>query len=188
METNQKPEPLAITCSSTDCENNLHYFKQIKKMKPEERGKCRECGADLVDWPRIHRRDIGDAEYTFNALRYELIRHHYFHLEIDEKAISHAQRKGRIQLKQSAWERLTKCLPPNNPWDGRQTKMTGNAIFYAQHATATCCRKCLECWHGIPKGQPLTEEEIKYCFRLVEFFLDERLPDLKDEPERVPRL
>ena len=34
-------------------------------MTPEQRGKCRACGADLVDWKRLHRRDKADAEHTF---------------------------------------------------------------------------------------------------------------------------
>jgi exodeoxyribonuclease V alpha subunit len=35
----------------------------------------------------------------------------------------------------------------------------GHPVFIAQHATGTCCRDCLEKWHGIPKGRPLSEEE-----------------------------
>ena len=46
--------PLDIKCTSADCENELHCFKQLKKMTEEQRGKCRYCGADLVDWDRLH--------------------------------------------------------------------------------------------------------------------------------------
>ena len=45
-----KPPPLDIKCTSTDCENDLHCFKQLKRMEPDQRGKCRACGADLIDW------------------------------------------------------------------------------------------------------------------------------------------
>lgn len=183
------PPPLKVRCTSADCENELHCFKQLKKMTPDQRGKCRYCGADLVDWVRVHMRDYSDVAYTFAALKNEMIRHYFFHKQIDEKAIRHAQRKGRIRLKEAARHRLTKYLAPANPVrDGRQTPFQGNAIFYAQHATATCCRTCLEYWHNIPKGRELTTRERTYCAGLVDCFLDERLPDLADGPIKVPRI
>lgn len=184
----QKPPPLEIKCTSTDCENDLHCFKQLKKMTPDQRGKCRDCGADLVDWKRLHRRDMGDAANTFDALQHEMIRHYFFHRPVDDAAMRHAQRKGRDQLKDSARDRLRKYLAvAEPPRDGRQTPLEGNVIYYAQHATATCCRTCLEYWHSIPKGGPLTEAEFDYCVGLVDLFLDEKLPDLADEPITVPR-
>jgi hypothetical protein len=158
-----KPPPLDIKCTSTDCENDLHCFKQLNKMAPEQRGKCRTCNADLVDWKRLHRRELMDASHTFEALQHELIRHHFFHQRIDETAMRHARRKGRTKLKEAARDRLAKYLAPAGPSrDGRQTPLSGNTIFYAQHAAATCCRTCLEYWHDIPKGRQLTGEEFDY--------------------------
>lgn len=181
--------PLDVKCTSADCENELHCFKQLKKMTEDQRGKCRYCGADLVDWDRVHVRNFADVSYTFAALKHEMIRHVFFHSEIDERAVRHAQRKGRIQLKEAARHRLSKYLAPAEPpRDGRQTPFRGNTIFYAQHATATCCRTCLEYWHNVPKGRELTAEERAYCEALVDCFLDERLPDLADEPIKVPSM
>lgn len=183
----KKPPPLDIKCTSTDCDNDLHCFKQFKRMTPDQRGKCRACGADLVDWKRLHRRDTRDAAHTFGALQHEMIRHYFFHRSVDEGAMRHAQRKGRVALKEAARHRLGKYLAvAEPPRDGRQTPLEGNAIYYAQHATATCCRTCLEYWHDIPKGHPLTAEEFDYCATLVELFLDEKLPHLADEPINVP--
>lgn len=183
----QKPPPLDIKCTSVDCDNDLHCFKQLKKMTSDQRGRCRSCGADLVDWDRVHQRDKADAAHTFAALQHELIRHHFFHKSVDDTAIRHAQRKGRRLLKEAARDRLHKYLvPADPPRDGRQTPMQGNAIYYAQHATATCCRTCLEYWHGIPKGRSLTPKEFEYCATLLDLFLDEKLPDLAQDPIRVP--
>jgi hypothetical protein len=53
-------------------------------------------------------------------------------------------------------ERLAPALPAR---DGRQTPFRNHPVFVAQHATGTCCRKCLEKWHGIPRGRPLTDAE-----------------------------
>lgn len=184
----QKPPPLDIKCTATDCDNDLHCFKQLKKMAPDQRGKCRECGANLVDWTRLHRRDKGDAAHTFKALQHELIRHHFFHRPLDEVAMRHAQRKGRNALKNAVRDRLQKYFAvAEPPRDGRQTPFGGNAIYHAQHATATCCRTCLEYWHDIPKGRPLTSEEFDYCATLVDLFLEQKLPGLGDEPIKVQR-
>lgn len=183
----KKPPPLDIKCTSVDCDNGLHCFKQLKRMTPEQRGCCRACGADLVDWRRLHRRNLKDARHTFEALQIEMIRHHFFHQEIDDDAVRHAMRKGRILLKEATRDRLRKYLAPAEPpMDGRQTPKQGNAIYYAQHATATCCRTCLEYWHDIPKGRPLTNEEFEYCATLIDLFLDQRLTDLADAPVKVP--
>lgn len=38
-------------------------------------------------------------------------------------------------------ERLAPAFIPN---DGKQTPMRGHPVFIAQHATACCCRGCLE--------------------------------------------
>lgn len=43
--------------------------------------------------------------------------------------------------------RLAPAHPPN---DGRQTPMRGHPVFVAQHATATCCRGCLNKWWKVP--------------------------------------
>lgn len=51
--------------------------------------------------------------------------------------------------------------------DGRQTPYRGHPVFVAQHATATCCRTCLEKWHGIAKGRELTGEELDYAVAVV---------------------
>lgn len=42
-------KPLKISCTSTDCDNNLHCFKSTQQMKRRnEQGKCRKCGVDLI--------------------------------------------------------------------------------------------------------------------------------------------
>ena len=61
-------------------------------------------------------------------------------------------------------DRLAPADPPN---DGKQTPMRNHPIFIAQHATGTCCRGCLEKWHGITKGHPLTTEEKVYILSVL---------------------
>ena len=63
-------------------------------------------------------------------------------------------------------DRLAPANPPN---DGRQTPMRGHPVFVAQHATATCCRGCLEKWWKFPRGIPIPPERQA---RLVDFLMD----------------
>jgi hypothetical protein len=127
------------------------------------------------------------VEYTFRSLRFELIRHHYWHVAIDQRAVNYAIRKGRIGMLAAANNRIRKAIAQAQPaFDGRQTGKVGNPLYYAQHATATCCRKCVEYWHGIPQGNEMSEEEIAYCTGLVNKFIADRFPELTEQGERVP--
>lgn len=182
--------PLKITCTSSDCDSGLHCFKATTKMKARnECGRCRECGAELVAWARLHRRDLKDVEHTFEALKHELIRHHFWHKPIDQKAVNHARRKGKKRLYSDVTKRIRRALGAAEPnRDGRQTPLKDNVIYYAQHATASCCRRCAEYWHGIPTGRPLTDGEIDYLSALVRMYIDERLPRLTEDGEYVPRI
>lgn len=73
---------------------------------------------------------------------------------------AYLQDKGLEQVMQHAADFIGKRLAPAAPAnDGRQTPWRGHPIFVAQHATACCCRGCLEKWHAIPRGRELTPEE-----------------------------
>lgn len=64
--------------------------------------------------------------------------------------------------------RLAPAAPRN---DGKQTPFRGHPAFVAQHATATCCRGCLEKWHGIERGRPLTGEEREHVVSAISRWL-----------------
>lgn len=183
-----KLPPLAITCTSSDCEQNLHCFRKTKKLiKLNLAGACRSCGAQLIDWPRVHQLSLDDIDYTFESLKKELIRHHFWHKKIDQHAINYALRKGRLGMKSAIRHRLDQALAPAEPaFDGRQTPPTGNPIYYAQHATASCCRKCAEEWHGIPLGRELTDQEVAYLTDLAYRYVVERIPEMTDAGQKVP--
>jgi len=55
--------------------------------------------------------------------------------------------------------------------DGKQTPFRGHPAFVAQHATACCCRGCLQKWHRIPSGRELLPEEQAYVMRVLERWL-----------------
>ena len=183
-QTNAALKPLKITCTSSDCGKNLHCFRATKKMKQQGlKGTCRSCGLRLVDWKRVHRRNFTDVSYTFNALKFEMIRHHFWHIPLSSRAIRYALRKGHKRLSEATRKQIRRLVgSANPPFDGRQTPREtsprANAIHYAQHATAACCRKCIEEWHGIPQGQKLGDEEVFYLSDLAMLYLFERVPGL----------
>ena len=78
-------------------------------------------------------------------------------------------------------ERLGPAAPPH---DGQQTPRGGHPVFVAQHATATCCRKCLEKWHYIERGVPLAPEHVDYIIRVLERWLRKWL-SIARESKRV---
>ncbi|MYL65987.1 DUF4186 family protein [Bacillus hwajinpoensis] len=181
-------EPIKIKCTDTDCENDLHCFRATNELRDLNRqGECRDCGANLVDWNRIENKDLSDVEFTFNSLTYELIRHHFFHVEIDQRSINYALRKGKVGMLQAVENRLRKSIGEATPYrDGQQTPFEGNPIYYAQHATATCCRTCIEEWYGIPKGVPIQDEDISYFTELIMEYIQKRIPTLSEEGIHVP--
>jgi hypothetical protein len=80
--------------------------------------------------------------------------------------------KGLDIILQHARDFVTKRLADAEPVnDGRQTPMRNHPVFVAQHATGTCCRGCLAKWHHIPKGRPLTQEQIDYVVEVLKRWL-----------------
>ncbi len=84
-----------------------------------------------------------------------------FSLNANDRA--YVKEKGMDTIRFHAQDFVrTRLAPAEIPNDGKQTPMKGHPVFLAQHATATCCRGCLEKWHRIPKGCALTEEQQEY--------------------------
>ena len=175
-------EPLKVKCTAADCDAQLHCFRATRKMKKENtNGRCRACGESLVDWPRVHQRDIRDAEHTLTQLKREKIRHHFWHVAVDEKALQYAARRTSADLRAITEKIIRRAIGPAEPFrDGAQTKRegSGNPVFYAQHATASCCRACAEEWHGIDRHRPLTDAEITYLSDLAMIYLLEKTTPL----------
>ena len=104
-----------------------------------------------------------------NYLLYRLSKSKFrssFHLK--EKDIEYIDKKGLDKIKDHAYDFINKRLRPNIiPNDGKQTPMRGHPVFIAEHATATCCRGCLNKWYGIPKNRELTDMEVDYIVKVI---------------------
>jgi hypothetical protein len=92
--------------------------------------------------------------------------------KLGKKEREYLQEKGFSIIEQHARdfveERLYPALPKN---DGKQTPMRNHPVFIAQHATATCCRKCLAKWHGIKIGIELTKQQVEYIVAVIMYWL-----------------
>ncbi|KAB1659988.1 DUF4186 domain-containing protein [Pseudoclavibacter sp. CFCC 13796] len=88
----------------------------------------------------------------------------------------YARQRGRATIAFHARDLLTKRISAAHPvHDGRQTPYRGHPVFPAQHATATCCRGCVEKWYGIPKGRELTPQELDRLTAVVMAWIDRDL-------------
>lgn len=93
-----------------------------------------------------------------------------FHLGAKER--QYCYDKGPEVIDSHAADFIAKRLAPAQiANDGKQTPMRGHPVFIAQHATATCCRGCLEKWHAIPHGRELSGEEQRYVVQVIHHWL-----------------
>jgi hypothetical protein len=181
-----------IRCTMSACGDGLHCFRLTKKLAQVlGPGTCRECHQILVSLQRTGQRDLSDLDHTFAALQVEAIRHYFWHAPFGQKARDYALRAGRLKLRERVPCRIRSRIGKAQPFrDGTQTPILpekADAIDFALHAVAACCRKCANYWHGIELDRPLSESEISYLAELAWRYLDARLPSLPDHGQRVPR-
>jgi hypothetical protein len=87
-----------------------------------------------------------------------------------------AQSRAPTTLRQHARDIIRQRLAPAQPHnDGRQTPYRGHPVFVAQHATATCCRRCLAKWHGIASGTELSTEEQGYVVEVITRWIERQM-------------
>ena len=114
-----------------------------------------------------------DPDQVFDRLARSRFRSR-FHLRAKER--DYLDRKGLDVILDHGRDFIENRLAPANPKnDGRQTPMGNHPVFVAQHATATCCRGCLEKWHAIKQGRVLTPEEKTYILAIIRRWLSAQM-------------
>jgi hypothetical protein len=186
--TNRQPAPRAPESAqlslnlpaSATCANG-HLFRPPSVEPP---GACLHCGLHVVDWERLHQRQESDWRYTFSCLQSEQLRNAFWRGEIDETARQRYERQ-QARIEEFAAKRLRQSVsrvygsdPDARPYrDGYQTPTKGDILFYAQHALACCCRRCMRYWHAVPYGRNLYDAEIDYFSALISHYARVRLED-----------
>ena len=134
-----------------------HIDRKYQMSQAKRSGYSYIPGTASANWIRY---ELPEREELFNRLRKSDFRSR-FHL--NDNDISYISEKGLEVIRSHAQNFVEKRLSAENPEnDGKQTPMKGHPVFIAQHATACCCRGCLEKWHNIPAGKVLTKDEQAY--------------------------
>ena len=106
-------------------------------------------------------------------------------IRLQGKELHYLRQKGLLEVLKHAADFIETRLAPASPAnDGKQTPWHNHPVFVAQHATATCCRGCLQKWHQIPKGRELTPEEQKYIVEVIQVWLVREEDATADESMR----
>jgi predicted Fe-S protein YdhL (DUF1289 family) len=112
---------------------------------------------------------MSDAQEVLSRLNHSPFRSR---IRLQGKELDYLRSKGLSDILKHAVEFIEKRLAPASPMnDGKQTPWHNHPVFVAQHATATCCRGCLQKWHQIPKGRELTPEEQQYIVEVIRSWL-----------------
>ena len=92
---------------------------------------------------------------------------------LTKKEREYLKDKGMETMRRHAQDFVRQKLAPAEPVnDGKQTPMHGHPVFKAMHATACCCRGCLNKWYHVPKGRELTESEQERIVNLLMAWLE----------------
>jgi uncharacterized protein DUF4186 len=106
---------------------------------------------------------------VFERLQHSAFRRR-FRLQRPER--DYLDRKGLEEVLAHGRDFIEQRLAPADPLnDGKQTPFRNHPVFVAQHATATCCRGCLEKWHAIPRGHALSAEEKQHVLDAIRRWL-----------------
>lgn len=112
-----------------------------------------------------------DLDELFNALAKSPFRRSF---RLRGSDLDYLNSKGLPVVLQHAQDFIAKRLAPAHIVnDGKQTPFRGHPVFVAQHATATCCRGCLEKWHRIAAGKSLDAQECDYVLQVLGRWLAE---------------
>ncbi len=88
--------------------------------------------------------------------------------KLREKELEYIKDKGLDTIHSHACDFIRDRVAPAEPVnDGKQTPMRGHPVFIAQHATATCCRGCIEKWHHFSQHRELTKSEQEYLVSVI---------------------
>lgn len=172
-----------LICTSTKCEDNLHCFLRDLRKKGN-RGKsyrsdnCTGCGEDVIDWNRIDMHNLEDKDYFIECLKKETWRHAVWNLEIPLYMAKAASKLNIDEMRLKVIKILSKKInirKKDSFRDGTQTPIGQKIIFLAQHATGTCCRKCIEEWYGIDRNEIMNSEEIIFLTEVILMYIKQKV-------------
>jgi len=104
-----------------------------------------------------------------------------FHLTKKER--EYLKEKGMDVMESHARDFVRTKLSAADPMnDGKQTPMKGHPVFKAMHATACCCRGCMNKWYKVPLHQELSEVQQEKIVHLLMAWIKRQ--EEKDKPQK----
>ena len=87
---------------------------------------------------------------------------------LTKKEQTYLSEKGMDVMRRHAEDFVRQKLAPAFPAnDGKQTPMHSHPVFKAMHATACCCRGCLNKWYNVPLSVELTDIQQEKIVNLI---------------------
>jgi len=189
----EQPAKPNIKCTRHECASGLHSFSPRSRKKDSLGADCRGCGAIPVDWSIPRSMELAAFPRLVPELRKEWIRNYFFGVDLHQKAINYALRRGRSGLHERFRHFLSGKFaatpgefPEPVPVDG--PGLHASPLHYARHATACCCRRCFYYWYGVARDRALLESELEFATGLCMRYIELKLPDLGETPMQVPPL
>lgn len=115
-----------------------------------------------------------DKNYILSKLQKSKFRSSF---KIKEKDLQYIESKGFSEIEKHCLDFLNKRIKTKLKNDKKQTPFKGHPVFIAQHATATCCRKCIKKWHKISESKELDNFEINYLKDLIMIWVEKEVKD-----------
>ncbi|MFW6283268.1 MAG: DUF4186 domain-containing protein [Minisyncoccales bacterium] len=115
-----------------------------------------------------------NTEFILNNLQKSRFRSSF---NLTKKDLEYIESKSISKIESHCLDFLNKRIKILSKKDGKQTPYKGHPVFIAQHATATCCRKCIEKWHKIPKSKELNEKEIIYLKNIIMRWIEKKVKE-----------
>ena len=113
--------------------------------------------------------------HTLDSLKKSKFRSKF---KLSQKDRDYIATKGLETIRDHAYQFINARVAPAFPKnDGKQTPMKRHPVFIAQHGIATCCRKCIQKWHGIGKGRALGEAEVDFIVALIMGWIERQVKE-----------
>ena len=96
--------------------------------------------------------------------------------KLSKKDKEYINEKGMDVIRSHARDFVKNKLSPAFPQnDGKQTAMSGHPVFKGMHATACCCRGCLNKWYNVPLGTELSETQQEKIVSLIVAWIEKQV-------------
>ena len=116
---------------------------------------------------------MDDIDLLLDRLSHSKFRRSFI---LKSKELDYLNKRGMDIIMDHASDFIeSRIVPANPPNDGKQTPYRNHPVFVAQHATATCCRGCIQKWHKFDKGIELDANQKEHILNVLRRWLEKQV-------------